>query len=93
MIATPIPGQSIDSASGDAWLVNSVTRKLAGTVVNLVPLQEQPSEIARGLDMSLSDFRIFCVFSGIRTRQPDSAAGVFSGARQMTQMPSRAAAE
>lgn len=70
MIATPTAGQSIDNDSGDAWLVHSVTRTLASTVVRLSPLRRDagPAGGERRFELSLSDFRIFCTFSGIRDR-------------------------
>ncbi|MDB5945286.1 MAG: hypothetical protein JWQ33_312 [Ramlibacter sp.] len=67
MFAIPTAGQSIDSGTGDRWLVHSVTRNLASTVLELGPFR--PGELApadRRFDMSLSDYRIFCTFSGIR---------------------------
>jgi hypothetical protein len=69
MIATPFAGQSIVNDEGQAWLVHSVSRRLASTVVNLVPLGAwQAGRAVRRLEMPLSDFRIFCTFMGVRAR-------------------------
>jgi hypothetical protein len=69
MFAIPVPGQSIINDEGQAWLVHSVSRRLASTVVNLVPLgARHAGRAVRRLEMPLSDFRIFCTFMGVRAR-------------------------
>lgn len=78
MIATPRAGQSIDNGSGEAWLVHSVTRTLASTVVKLSPVRRDagPAGAEGRFEMSLSDFRIFCTFSGIRDSGCPGANGL-----------------
>ena len=91
MIGTPTAGQSIDNDSGDAWLVHSVTRTLASTVVRLSPLRRDaaPASGEVRFDMSLSDFRIFCTFSGIRdcgaAPGANGPAGDIGSARGLTE--------
>lgn len=91
MIATPTAGQSIDNDSGDAWLVHSVTRTLASTVVRLSPLRRDagPASGEGRFDISLSDFRIFCTFSGIREcgaiPGANGATGDIGSARGLTE--------